>query len=125
MLEYRDKTVREVFACTCDRCGLRMSAEDFGWHEKVSLDWRGGYRSVFGDGSRVSIDLCEHCVRETLGQWLRIEPYSSEMPAFLDEDVQNAAVPMPPHRTISVRELFDPLPGETTAEAASRRAAEE
>jgi hypothetical protein len=29
---------------------------------------------VFGDGNTISLDLCQHCVREVLGQWLRIEP---------------------------------------------------
>jgi hypothetical protein len=28
MLEYRKKAVLEVAACTCDRCGSRMSPED-------------------------------------------------------------------------------------------------
>lgn len=76
MLEYTEQTVREVSACTCDRCGLHMTPKDMGWFEKVSLDWRGGYGSFFGDGAHISVDLCDHCVRETLGPWLRIKPPS-------------------------------------------------
>jgi hypothetical protein len=68
MLEYRDRTVQEVAACTCDRCGRRMTPDDdqWKWYEKVSLDRSGGFGSVFGDGARVSLVLCQQCVRETL-----------------------------------------------------------
>ncbi len=76
MREYRDKVVCEFSACTCDRCGRRMSLDgpDCEWHEKVSLDWEGGFDSVFGDGAHVSIDLCQHCVRDVLGPWLHVDP---------------------------------------------------
>jgi hypothetical protein len=76
MLEYREKTVREVSACTCDRCGRRMTPEDGDgeWYEKVALGWQSGFDSIFGDGNTISIDLCQHCVKETLGSWLRVMP---------------------------------------------------
>jgi hypothetical protein len=38
----------------------------------VSLAWRGGFHSVFGDCSEVSLDLCQHCVKATLGEWIRV-----------------------------------------------------
>jgi hypothetical protein len=73
MREYREKTVQEVAACTCDRCGRCMTPEDDEWCERLSLDWHGGFDSVFGDGTHVSLDLCQHCVRDTLGAWLRVD----------------------------------------------------
>jgi len=73
MLEYQDKTVQEVAACTCDRCQRRMTRDDLDWHEKLSVAFRGGYGSIFGDGRMVSIDLCQQCIKEALGPWLRIE----------------------------------------------------
>ncbi|WP_233884922.1 MbcA/ParS/Xre antitoxin family protein [Paraburkholderia flagellata] len=72
MLEYREKAILEVAACTCDRCGLRMSPEDGEWHERVSLSWRSGFHSVFGDCSELSLDMCQHCVKATLGEWIRV-----------------------------------------------------
>ncbi|WP_176380135.1 hypothetical protein [Paraburkholderia youngii] len=45
---------------------------DSEWHERVSIASRGGFHSIFGDGYTISIDLCQHCVRDTLGAWLRI-----------------------------------------------------
>lgn len=74
MREYRDKVVQEITACTCDRCGRHMTPDDPEWHERVSLDGVGGYDSVFGDGARISIDLCQRCLRDTLGLWLRVTP---------------------------------------------------
>ncbi|HKR40310.1 MAG TPA: MbcA/ParS/Xre antitoxin family protein [Paraburkholderia sp.] len=74
MLEFREKTIREVSACTCDRCGRRMSPEDSDgeWHERVSLAWCGGIHSLFGDCTELRLDLCQHCVKVTLGEWIRM-----------------------------------------------------
>jgi hypothetical protein len=72
MLEYRDRVVQEVAACTCDRCQRHMTPDDYDWHEKLSIAYRGGFGSIFGDGRDISIDLCQQCVKETLGAWLRI-----------------------------------------------------
>lgn len=74
MLEYRDKVVQEIAACACDRCGRKLTPGDDDWHEKLSVEYRGGYYSVFGDGATVSIDLCQQCVGHALGPWLRICP---------------------------------------------------
>lgn len=78
MLEYREKAVLEVAAFICDRCQRRVTPDDpdNGFHETLSIAYSGGFCSIFGDGCRVSIDLCQHCVKETLGPWLRIDPAS-------------------------------------------------
>ncbi|MEX3932163.1 hypothetical protein AB4Y32_10190 [Paraburkholderia phymatum] len=78
MLEFREKSVYEVSACTCDRCGRRMTPDDADreWHERVSIACHGGFHSIFGDGCAISVDLCQHCVRDTLGEWLRISSTS-------------------------------------------------
>ena len=74
MLEYRDRTVQEVAACICDRCRRRMTPDDpdLEWFERVSIAYRGGFGSIFGDGCEIAIDLCQHCVQDTLGDWLRV-----------------------------------------------------
>ncbi|KGW75062.1 hypothetical protein Y046_2866 [Burkholderia pseudomallei MSHR2990] len=72
MLEYQPITVYEAVSCTCDRCSRRLTSADMEWHEKLSLSFTGGYTSVFGDGSRISIDLCQQCLKQVLGPWLRI-----------------------------------------------------
>lgn len=81
MLEYQNKTVQEVAACTCDRCQRRMTRDDPDWHEKLSVAFRGGFDSIFGDGCMVSIDLCQQCVKEALGPWLRVASAGREFGA--------------------------------------------
>jgi len=74
MREYRPVTARELAACTCDRCQRPLTPTEPGeWEERLSLDHSCGFDSIFGDGNLVCLDLCQHCVRELLGEWLRIE----------------------------------------------------
>jgi len=74
MREYRPLIVQELAACTCDRCQRRLIADEPGeWQERLSLDHSCGFDSIFGDGNLVCLDLCQHCVMELLGEWLRIE----------------------------------------------------
>lgn len=75
MREFRPVTAQELAACTCDRCQRRITSDETGeWQERLSFDHSCGFDSVFGDGNSVSLDLCQHCVREVLGEWLRIGP---------------------------------------------------
>jgi len=37
MLEYQDKVVQDVAACTCDRCQRRMTPDDYEWQEELSV----------------------------------------------------------------------------------------
>lgn len=74
MREYQSQPVQVVAACTCDRCQRRLTPDEIEWQERLSIEYVGGFDSVFGDGNAVSLDLCQHCVREVLGAWLRITP---------------------------------------------------
>ena len=67
---------REVIdSTTCDKCGLTachsgegvLDAQEF-------IHWRrtGGYTSVFGDGSVLELDLCQGCIKELLGEYIRV-----------------------------------------------------
>ena len=61
-----------VSSITCDRCGRASQAEAIGISEFTSIDFVGGYGSIFGDGSKVEVDLCQQCLQATLGHWLRV-----------------------------------------------------
>lgn len=67
-------TVIETAFVTCDRCHREMApnAQDCEHQERVAIRFRAGYNSVFGDGNLVEADLCQHCVKELLGPWLRV-----------------------------------------------------
>jgi len=59
-------------AISCDRCGQTWTADVFSEAEFTSIDFIGGYDSVFEGGSQVELDLCQQCLKQTLGQWLRV-----------------------------------------------------
>lgn len=79
MIQQRPITTHQL-VCVCDRCGREMDRQqqDIEWSERLSISFRGGYGSIFGDGNIVECDLCQHCVKEILERYLRIthdEPF--------------------------------------------------
>ena len=62
------KEVKEIESITCDKCGKEYSKvnnpEEI--HEFLSIDFVGGYDSVFGDGTDVECDICQHCLHEMI-----------------------------------------------------------
>lgn len=62
-----------VSEITCDCCQRCFTADDAGWFEIQSIEFVAGYSSIFGDGNTVSIDLCQDCLKQNLGTWLRVE----------------------------------------------------
>lgn len=58
---------------TCDRCGARHEHPGSEFFEFTSIAYRAGYGSIFGDGNRVEVELCQSCLKATLGRWLRVE----------------------------------------------------
>lgn len=66
-----DETI-VISAKYCDRCNLfaeKMSPE---FHEFLSIDQKVGFGSIFGDGNRLKLDLCQHCVKALLNSWLSV-----------------------------------------------------
>ena len=74
MKKFRKKMVQEISGFVCDRCGREAKAHQGEAEELVSIDRVGGYCSIFGDGNRISVDICQHCLKDVLGEWLRIVP---------------------------------------------------
>ena len=78
------KTV--VYEIVCDRCGKEVQREGSDFELMTSIGFEAGYASIFGDGNRVEIDLCEACVRDTLGAWLRVRtPQDTPLARMLDK----------------------------------------
>lgn len=73
MLQLRPITTNQLI-CVCDRCSRDMNSEthDGEWEERISLSFRGGYHSIFGDGNLIECDLCQHCIKAMLEKYLRI-----------------------------------------------------
>ena len=62
----------------CDRCGREADRGNASveFHEFTRIQFRAGYGSVFGDGNEIQVDLCQHCLKDTLGAWIRVtDPY--------------------------------------------------
>lgn len=75
-----------VHEVVCDRCGARARRSGVGSHLKhmTSLGFTAQEGSIFGQGQRVEIDLCEPCLRIALGKWLRARtPAEGEVGANL------------------------------------------
>jgi hypothetical protein len=75
MKKIRKKMVQEISGYVCDRCGREAAADntnELEAEEFVSIERVGGYSSIFGDGNLISVDICQHCLKDVLGEWLRI-----------------------------------------------------
>jgi hypothetical protein len=89
------EAVSVVHQIRCDRCGKEARRGEPGFAEMTSIGFDAGYDSIFGDGNRVEIDLCEHCLREALGTWLRVNS-PSNISQMSQEEVAIAAEQLQP-----------------------------
>jgi len=69
-----EKTVTQ--SITCDICGKTYSLEDdiMEVQEFYSIRNVCGYGAVYGDGELVELDMCQYCLKEKLGEFVRITP---------------------------------------------------
>jgi hypothetical protein len=51
----------------CDKCKNEIT-ETMELQEVYRIEHRGGYGSVFGDGNRVFIELCQQCLFDMLDE---------------------------------------------------------
>lgn len=72
---------KQIVSITCDVCHTIYSLDQcnlnydvrFETQEFLHYENTGGYNSIFGDGAQISIDICQHCVKKLLGQYLQIK----------------------------------------------------
>lgn len=77
MKNFKSKSVNILSAFVCDKCGRQAIIDDidsFEAEEFISIEHVCGYQSIFEDGATASIDLCQHCFKDTLGAWLTLKP---------------------------------------------------
>lgn len=66
------KVVEYILEKTCDKCNLTVTGDDFlEFQEFFHIRICGGYGSVFGDGVPLKCDLCQHCYKELIDQYLQ------------------------------------------------------
>lgn len=78
MQDFSKAGVLSLSAKICDRCGRRSELDDPEFHEFLTIDQVVGFGSVFGDGERIKLDLCQYCMEGLLGSSARIK---SDRPA--------------------------------------------
>jgi hypothetical protein len=67
----KEKVEQELFhAFICDKCGNEIIGE-VELQETFSINFIGGYSSVFGDGNEISCDLCQDCLQELIGSFCK------------------------------------------------------
>lgn len=70
------QTVEWTSAIICNKCGrtckIPEESGDLELQEFLSVEWHGGYGSIFGDELHCSLDLCQHCVMETVGKYVMV-----------------------------------------------------
>jgi len=76
MIEYTTTLVeiQQMKVFVCDKCGKKYTGEEedsIDLQETYSIRFVGGYSLVFCDMSEVSCDLCQHCLKELIGDFCR------------------------------------------------------
>jgi hypothetical protein len=70
--DYIQKTMRDPVEKICDHCGLACKRDELPeFQEFHSIVVEGGYGSIFGDGSFLTADFCQHCAMKLFGKYLK------------------------------------------------------
>jgi hypothetical protein len=57
----------EIDSVVCDICEREFRSSDWiDWQEFFSFKNYCGYGSVFGDGTAMRVDVCQHCINYTM-----------------------------------------------------------
>jgi hypothetical protein len=72
------RTVIELdYGYTCDACKKEIDQLEI--EEMLCYRNRGGYNSIFGDGTEMTLDLCQDCVKRLLGEFIQFHHYLDEL----------------------------------------------
>ena len=58
--------IQEIEGLICDRCKRKVT-DELELQEAYSIQFTGGFSSVFGDMNAVSCDLCQDCLMALIG----------------------------------------------------------
>lgn len=64
-------TEQQLVLITCDRCKKTVTPDNIiEWQEFMSWRNTGGFGSVWGDGTQVSVDLCQQCTYDLFSEFV-------------------------------------------------------
>tara|TARA_R110001583_G_scaffold2296_17_gene17004 strand:+ start:5244 stop:6176 length:933 start_codon:yes stop_codon:yes gene_type:complete len=88
MKSFKTVTRTEMSKLTCDSCGLEASADEGNeFSEFINIEHSCFNGAIHGDGSRLSIDLCQHCFAGMCGDMLTIISPVDNQPTNSPESV--------------------------------------
>lgn len=72
MVKYIKKreTISIIHSVICDVCGEDYISE-LEHQEFLHIDMLGGYASIFGDGTHIKCDICQHCLYKMIHKYIR------------------------------------------------------
>ena len=70
--EIKTHQYEEVISVICDYCKKDIPVDSIEGQEIQRIDFIGGYGSVFGDGIRVRVDICQDCLRDHIGEYIKL-----------------------------------------------------
>lgn len=71
MIEYEQSITMIPAKIICDICKREASPEDYEYYEFTKIKLNCGYVSIFGDGTAIRLDICQRCLKDKLGAYLR------------------------------------------------------
>ena len=72
------REVPQVISITCDVCKKDYD-NTFDTQEFLTYTNSCGYGSVFGDGTLIELDMCQHCQKDLLGKYIHIYGIDDEV----------------------------------------------
>jgi len=77
MIKYitEEETVKRQYfeKFICDKCKRELTADDIDLQESYTIQFEGGYSSMFGDSVKVTCDLCQDCLFKMIGEICKYE----------------------------------------------------
>lgn len=67
------KEVKAYTGLSCDVCKKEFDVGSLDYQEMIVIRHVCGYDSIFGDNNTVRLDICQHCLKDKLGEFLIIE----------------------------------------------------
>jgi len=74
MIKRREVSSLVVSSIVCDICDKEfcVGLDEFETQAFHHIDFFGGYESVFGDGSHIQCDICQHCFIKMIGDYYNV-----------------------------------------------------
>lgn len=66
--ETKTYTIPDYYECDICHTKYNYPKDNIEIDEFAHFDFVGGYNSVFGDGNKVQVDICQHCFKRILLQ---------------------------------------------------------